>query len=304
MQKTVKLQRYSGNPVLRPNPENPWEAQNVSNAGAAIHDGKVHLLYRAEGFEPRAEYHTWPVASLGLAVSSDGYNFERFDKPALMKTGKDHEAWAVEDPRIAKIDETYYITYVCTSLHGDHIALATTKDFKSFKRHGLIMPEISQRTSGLFPGRIKGRYVLMHRITPGMWISFSDDLRTWTDTTCILAPKAGTWYNLKLGIGATPIEQDDGWLVFWHAKALDENSPYGMYRLGVLWLNKDDPTKIIKLQEEPVLEVELEMEKQGYYRNVVYTCGAVELNEQYFVYYGCADRVCSVATVPVEDCRL
>jgi len=295
----IKLTRYPGNPILTANPGNEWESQNVSNAGAIIHNGRVYLLYRAEGFEPRADYQPWPVASLGLAISSDGYNFERFDKPALTKSGEAFEAWAIEDARIARIDDTYYITYVCTSIHGDHIALATTKDFKTYEKLGPIMPHISQRTSGLFPKKINGRYVLMHRITPSMWISFSDDLKTWTDTTCILTPKAGTWYDLKLGIGATPIEQEDSWLVFWHAREATGN--HGMYRLGVLWLDKEDPTKIIKFQDEPILEVEKDYEFEGYCPNVVYTCGAVELNGEYLVYYGCADRCLSVATVPVED---
>ncbi|OHB56761.1 MAG: hypothetical protein A2Y12_20505 [Planctomycetes bacterium GWF2_42_9] len=302
MKKIVKLQRYEKNPILCPDATHPWEAQNLSNAGAVIYDNKIYLLYRAEGFEPRSQYTSWPIASLGLAVSSDGFNFQRFEKPVIEKSDAWYENEAVEDPRIAKIGDTYYITYVGTSLHGDNIVLATTKDFRSFKHHGLLTPHINQRTSGLFPKKIRNKFVLIHRIIPSMWISYSDDLKTWTDTTCILSPKRGTWYDLKVGIGATPIELEDSWLLFWHAK--DSNGAHGIYRLGVMWLDKENPSKIIKFQEEPILEVELDMEKFGYYNNVVYTCGAVELNGQYLVYYGCADRVLSVATVPVEDCRL
>lgn len=300
----VRLRRYEGNPVLQPNPDHPWEAQNVSNAGAAMYNGKVCLLYRAEGYEPKIPgYKDWPVGCLGLAVSDDGYHFtQRHSTPAIEKSGQDLEQFAVEDARIARIDDTYYITYVCTSYYGDHIALATTKDFKTFTKRWPLMPHISQRTAGLFPGRIGGRYCLMHRILPSIWLSFSHDLQTWTDTTCILTPKMGTWYDWKIGIGATPIEREDSWLVFWHAKAVDGNLPYGTYRLGILWLDKDDPRKVIRVQEEPILDVEEDYEKQGYTPNVIYTCGAVEKDGQYLVYYGCCDRVLALATVPVDEC--
>ena len=71
-----------------------------------------------------------------------------------------------------------------------------------------------------------------------------------------------------------------------------------------MWLDLEDPSKIIRVQKEPILRVELDYEKQGYYANVVYTCGAVEKDGQYIVYYGCADRVLAAATVPVAACRL
>jgi predicted GH43/DUF377 family glycosyl hydrolase len=69
-----------------------------------------------------------------------------------------------------------------------------------------------------------------------------------------------------------------------------------------MWLDKDDPRKVIRVQEEPILEVRTDWEKNGYYSNVVYTCGAVEKDGQYLVYYGAADRCLAVATVPVSDC--
>lgn len=270
--KTLKLSRYEDNPVLTAEPSHPWEAQNVSNAGAVIHDGKVHLLYRAEGFEPKLPgYKDWPVGCIGHAVSEDGYHFRRTpESPAIIKSGREFEQWAVEDPRIAKIGETYYITYVCTSFYGDHIALATTNDFQTFTKLGPIMPHVSQRTSGLFPRKINGRFCLMHRILPSLWLSFSDDLIHWTDTTCVLSPQFNTWYDWKIGIGATPIERDDSWLVFWHAKGKDlPDNPYGTYRLGVLWLDKQDPTRVLAVQQQPILEPEMDYEKTGYVEQVI-----------------------------------
>jgi len=298
----VKLRRFDGNPILRADPANDWEAQNVSNAGAVIHNGKVHILYRAEGYElrdpPKGE---WPHTRLGLAISQDGYHIDqRFTTPAL-----DHEPHGgfgehgIQDPRISKIDDTYWIVSALVSRYGDRVHLSSTKDFKTFRKHGLIMPEYEQRTCGLFPAKVDRRYALLHRWLPNMWLSYSTDLKTWTDSRCIWQTRFGTWYDLKLGLGAPPIRQDDAWLLFWHARGTD-----GMYRLGVMWLDLADPSKVLRVQDEPILECETDYERDGFFPNVVYTCGAVELNGEYLVYYGCADRCLAVASVPVDQCCL
>ena len=65
-------------------------------------------------------------------------------------------------------------------------------------------------------------------------------------------------------------------------------------------LDKDDPSRIIKIQDEPILSCEMDYEKKGFLDNVVYTNGAVELNGKFFVYYGCCDHCLSVATVDVD----
>ena len=49
----VVLERYTGNPILLPQKDSAWQSLNVSNAAATVHDGKVVLLYRAEGEDRR-----------------------------------------------------------------------------------------------------------------------------------------------------------------------------------------------------------------------------------------------------------
>jgi predicted GH43/DUF377 family glycosyl hydrolase len=295
----IELERYERNPIMVAG-QAEWESQNVSNAAAVVHDGKVVLLYRAEGFEPRGAGHTWPVTSIGLAVSENGFDItERRPQPVF---GRDRsDMWHVngsEDPRISKIGDTYYIVYVGQNLYGhfgDRLCLATTQDFVTFEKHGVFMEELEQRTSGLLPGKIDDQFVLFHRPMPNMWVSFSRDLKSWRGMTCVFKTRPGTWYEAKLGIGPPPIETDQGWLLFWHGKDLRKH-----YALGIMLLDKDDPRKIIKLQEEPILRAETDYEREGFVPNAIYTCGAVRFNDRYFVYYGCADRCLAVATVDVD----
>lgn len=296
----LKLKRYDKNPILRPT-DNKWENLNVSNAAAAVYDGKVYLLYRAEGEDMRTPEIMCPVTRLGLAVSENGFDIsERRELPVFDRDTNDPWCeFGCEDPRISKIGDTYYIVYVSMSRFGytgDRLAYATTKDFKTFTRHGLLMKQFEQRTSGLLPGKIGDRFFLFHRPMPNMWGSYSTDLKTWENMNCILETKDGSWYENKLGIGAPPIETRYGWLLFWHGK-----NNRGEYALGIMLLDKQNPHRIIKFQEEPVLKCEMDYEKEGFVKNVVYTNGVVKLSGKYFVYYGCCDRCLAVATIGEDE---
>jgi len=182
----IKLIRYKGNPILSPNPLNKWESKAVFNPGAVLKDGKIFFLYRAIG-----EYDTY-ISRIGLAVSEDGFNFERKSKRPLIKPAAGYDKWACEDPRITKIGDTFYITYVALSqrvreggkptyevIHSFNVqtALLTTKDFVHFKRHGIITPKDSDnRDVVIFPEKINGKFVIIHR--PHRWCKnwFKDPL--------------------------------------------------------------------------------------------------------------------------------
>ncbi len=280
---------------------NSWENLNVSNAGAVVHDGKVYLLYRAEGEERRRGPGSWPVTRIGLAVSEDGFDISyRHSDPVFDRSDSDlWNKYGCEDPRISKIGDTYYIVLTAMTDYGDHggwLMYSTTKDFESFTPLRRLMPELEQRTSGFLPAKIAGRFCLFHRPMPNMWVSFSEDLHSWSDMTCIQKVEPGTWYENKLGIGPAPLETPYGWLLFWHGKNNQRE-----YALGIMLLDKNDPTKIIKLQQEPILTCEMPYEKQGFLDNVVYTNGVVEFKGKFFVYYGCCDRCLSVATIDVDE---
>lgn len=298
----LKLRRYEGNPILQGQPDSPFRSKYIYNAGATIYDGKVLLLYRAEGDYARPGIESkWPMTTLGVATSDDGFHFDGLRCPVMVPQTR-RELWGLEDPRISKIDDTYWLVIVQVGPHErgesqDSLMLASTKDFVAFERHGRLMPEIRQRTSGLLPAKINGEYVLIHRKTPSMQIGYSSDLKEWHGSTPLMESRPGVaWEALKIGIGAQPIRTDRGWLLFYHAVDADK-----VYRLGVAWLDLDDPSKVIGRLDYPVLEPEAGYERLGLTKNVVYTCGAVERNGQYLVYYGGADEVLAVASAPVDE---
>ncbi len=301
----LKLQRSKSNPVLIPS-NLPWEDMLVFNPAATIYDNKVYLIYRAMG---RADIYS----RLGLATSSDGINFERRKEPLHYGGGKPNASLGIEDPRIVKIDDTYYIIYTAVSenLQAEvnpnwwkekidkkpKIALSTTKDFLTFVDHDVIVPNLNGKNSSFFPKKINGEYWLLYRAGVGKtYFEKSKSLTDFRNGVWIFEERPGMWDCVRTGIGAPPIETEKGWLLFYHG--VDE---INTYRLGIMFMDLENPLKILYRSPEPVLEPETDYEKYGYVNNVVFTCGAVEKDGLYYVYYGAADEVIGLATVEKKD---
>ena len=286
----MKLNRYSENPILKPIKDNEWECGAVFNA-AALFDGKsVHLLYRAIG-----EYDTY-ISKIGHAVSANGFNFQRFDQP-VFEPNEDYERFGCEDPRVTQIDGKFYMTYTALSNRawsgsGGRVALASTENFRDFKRHGIVLPDMENKDAVIFPDKVRGKYVMYHRIEPDIWIAYSDNLEEWNGHKIVMKPRKGLWDCKKIGAGPPPVRTEKGWLLFYHGVSADR-----VYRLGIALFDLDDPAKLIARQEEPILEPEEKWELEGDVPNVVFNCGVIEKDGTYFVYYGGADTVMGVATV-------
>src|SRR5690606_31565101 len=105
---------YEGNPILRPRGDS-WESANLYNPAALVDGDEVLLLYRAHADDI--------VSHIGLARSRDGVNFTREDEPILSPV-EDYERYGCEDPRIARIDGTYYLTYTGWDRHSAQLCLA------------------------------------------------------------------------------------------------------------------------------------------------------------------------------------
>ena len=290
----MKLTRYQGNPILKPREENEWEARAVFNCAAASGNGSIHLLYRAIG-----EYEKY-ISRFGHAVSEDGFNFQRFDEP-VFEPKESYESHGCEDPRITRIEDTFYITYTAMSKRafsgsGNRVALASTKDFKTFQRFGVVLPDMEAKNAVLFPEKVNGKYVMFHRIMPDILIAYSDNLTQWDGHEVIMRTRENSWDCAKIGAGAPPLKTEKGWLMFYHG--VDEQK---IYRLGVALFDLADPAKLIARQDDPILEPAEDYELNGDVPNVVFVCGVVEKDDSYYVYYGGADKVIAVATVKKDE---
>ena len=328
----MKLIRYEGNPILSPNPANAWENLAVFNPAAWYEKerGLVLMLYRA------AEAHPEYKCYFGLAVSNDGTHFERVsDEPVIGPSVEGFDGSTIQDPRMVKMGEWYYITYaarhfpfgqfwapkaeqyrppVCPEdfprflrKNATSTGLLLTKDFKTFIRAGrLTDPLLDDRDVVLFPEKVGGKYVMMHRplewvgkkygvTQASAWISTAKDLLGFRRSKLLIKAKYD-WEAGKLGVNTPPIKTEHGWLTLYHAVGADK-----YYRLGALLLDLEDPAKVLHRTPEWIMQSEAEYEMEGYYQGCVLPCGKVVIRETLFVYYGAADKYVCLATCPLEE---
>jgi predicted GH43/DUF377 family glycosyl hydrolase len=240
------------------------------------------------------------ISHLRIATSSDGINFNIEPVPAVFPQTR-YETFGLEDPRITLIENTYYITCKVVSDLGIATSLITTSDFKNFKRHGIIFcPENIDVV--IFPEKVNGLFYALTRPVPhslgslGIWIASSPDMINWGKHKCLMSPRVGMYDSARLGASCVPIKTEQGWLEIYHAA--DENN---RYCLAACLLDIKDPSKVIAYSNEPLMQPQADYEINGFFGNVIFSCGATADNDIITIYYGAADCVIAGAKVKISD---
>ncbi len=289
------LRRYRENPILRPH-DFPKMVNAVFNPGATVFENQTMLLLRVE-------YRTG-LSSLVAALSDNGVTDWEIEPIRGLHPQLDgfEEHWGVEDPRITKVGDEYYVVYVGYSAAGPLVLLATTLDFTHWQRRGVLMPP-EDKDAALFPVTFDGRWALLHRPAPSMagvgahmWISFSPDLRHWGDSRVVLAARRGGWWDAnKVGLGPPPLRTPKGWLVCYHGVKVTASG--SVYRLGLALLDLENPTRVLARGNEWLLGPHEAYERGGDVPDVVFPCGWVlrDDGDTLHLYYGAADSVVCLA---------
>jgi predicted GH43/DUF377 family glycosyl hydrolase len=334
VRKPLKLNRLSHNPVLRPRPEVWWESEAVFNPAALVHDGRVHLFYRALGRDG--------ISRIGHASSGDGIHFdERPNYPAYdpqsdslgrarasrsnlklsyatltydtVSYGSGGGWGGAEDPRAVLMDGMVHMTFTAfEGWHNERITLATLSLDNFDRRQWLWSPNVYLSAPGevqknwlLFPEKINGKYAVLHNIHPKIEIAYIDDfdavesegfIKSSFDRTSTPG-RLGHWDALIRGAGAPPIKTEMGWLLLYHGMDPAKNTGY---QVGAMLLDLHDPTKILYRSEEPVLKPE-EWYENEWKAGVVYASGAVVFGDDLIVYYGGGDKYVAAAKANLRD---
>ncbi len=291
------LQRWEGNPAITVK-DIPFRANTVFNGTPIVTNDGIYLLLRVEG------QHGYSF--FALARSTDGFNFTIDEKPVMVpaKEGRFafYEIKGIEDPRVTVIEDTCYVMYTAVGNHGARIALAKTSDYVNYERIALVS-EPGNKDGILFPRKINGRYVRLDRPiglgTGSIWVSYSPDLINWGDSEVVITPRGGYWDDFRVGASVTPIETQQGWLEIYHGVRMTLAGP--IYRIGVVLLDLDDPSKVIKRGDQPILSPRQNYERIGDIGNVCFACGAVlDDNGDMKIYYGAADTAICIATCTLD----
>jgi predicted GH43/DUF377 family glycosyl hydrolase len=293
------LHRWEGNPAITVE-DVPFRANTVFNGTPMVtEDGQVLLLLRIEGQQGYSLF--------ALARSEDGLHFEVDPGPVMMPSldgpFAPYESKGIEDPRATRVDGTWYVLYTAVGHWGARIALARTENFTKYERVALVS-EPGNKDGVLFPRRINGRYARLDRpigrSVGSIWVSYSPDLVNWGDSEVVLTPREGFWDEYRVGASVPPIETPEGWLEIYHGVKMTSAGP--IYRIGTALLDLEDPGKVVRRGNAPILSPREEYERIGDIFNVCFACGAV-IGEKgdVKVYYGAADTAICVATCTFDE---
>jgi beta-1,4-mannooligosaccharide/beta-1,4-mannosyl-N-acetylglucosamine phosphorylase len=293
------LWRYSKNPIIGWNPIP--KAARIFNSAVSPFNNEFAGVFRADQKNGRA--------TLFSGRSKDALHWEIGPNPILWvdENGKPNPTRYAYDPRLVKIEDTYYIVW-CDDMHGASIGLGRTKDFKTFTRMpNPLMP--FNRNGVLFPRKINGKYYLLSRPSDSghtpfgdIFLSESPDLIYWGNHKHVMSKGGkGWWQGVKIGAGPIPIETTEGWLLFYHGVSTTCNG--FVYSFGAVILDINNPAKVLYRTKDYLLTPEKEYETTGFVPNVTFPCANLCDAEtgRIALYYGAADTYTAVAFTQVDE---
>jgi len=326
------------NPVIKPDPNSlfdcpmrghpiQWEAKQVFNPAAVVHDGKICVLYRAEDDtgENKIGGHT---SRIGLAESEDGLHFTRMSNPVFYpdNDAQKHEEWTggCEDPRvIATADGAYVLTYTQWNKTLTHLAVATSRDLLHWEKHGPAFARASDGKykdmgckSGAIVGELRGGNLVAARINGKYWMYWGDgpvhlatssNLIDWEPLETAggklfvaLDRRDGHFDSAIAEAGPPAVLTDRGILLFYNGENAavhgDPRLSADEYSAGQALFDARDPTKLVARTDQPFFQPTMSFEKTGQYvAGTTFIEGLVPFNGKWFLYYGCADSFVGVA---------
>jgi predicted GH43/DUF377 family glycosyl hydrolase len=241
------------------------------------------------------------ISHLRLLFSDDGTTFFELEEYSALFGEGEYEAYGIEDCRVSKIDDTYYLTYTMVSANGVGVGLRTTKDWKNYEKKGMIFSP-HNKDCAIFEEKINNKYFALHRPSSPelggnyIWVAESPNGIHWGNHKCIAKTREGKFDSKRLGAGAAPIKTEKGWLMIYHGATMENR-----YCLGAILLAFDDPSKVIARSEEPIMEPIAEYEQTGFFGNVVFTNGHIVDGDIVKIYYGASDEFVCQASFSIKE---
>jgi beta-1,4-mannooligosaccharide/beta-1,4-mannosyl-N-acetylglucosamine phosphorylase len=291
------LKRYPGNPII---PRNVLPTSNsVLNSAVVRFGNEYRGVFRVDNQERDMCVHAgrsqdgihWEIAPERIRwkcrnpdVPTDGYSY---------------------DPRITPIEGRYLISW-CYGYHGPCIGLGETKDFENFELLDIALPPYN-RNAVLFPRRINGEYVMLHRPSDNghtpfgdIFLAHSPDLIHWGKHRFVMGT-ANAWQSTKVGAGPVPIETPEGWVLIYHGVLTSCNG--FVYAAGAAILDLEKPWKVLHRTKSYILHPTELYECVGDVPNVAFPCAALHdpKTDELRVYYGAADTCVCLATTTLKE---
>ncbi|MBC7398390.1 MAG: pesticidal protein Cry7Aa [Mucilaginibacter sp.] len=304
-----------------------FENEGVLNP-AVIREGEnVHLFYRA--------VRKGNFSTIGYCKLDGPLTIAERSPTPFLSPEFEYEKHGMEDPRIVKIADTYYLSYIAFNGNDALGAVATSTDLQHFEKQGIIVPHlkcgefddlaksnadiieryrkeyfapdmiIMDKDVMFFPRRINGKLSFLHRIKPDIQLVMVDRLDELTDDfweNYVSNIKENILLTPKylheisyVGGGCPPVETEHGWLIIYHG-VQHFDTGYEYSACAALF-DLDDPRKEIARLPYPLFKPDQEYELAGDVDNVCFPTGTVMFNDTLYIYYGAGDEVIACASV-------
>jgi len=296
--KGAPIWRYSENPIID---RNPIEGvARIFNSAVMPFEDRFVGVFRGE------QTNGIPYVYLGWSDDAIHWEFEPNKVPFEDEDGNPFMPYYAYDPRLVKVEDTYYIIW-CGDFYGAAIGMAKTTDFKKFVR--VENPFIPfNRNAVLFPRKIRDKYIMLSRPSDSghtpfgdIFLSESPDMIHWGCHRHVMGRSGNWWESVKIGGGAAPIETSEGWLLFYHGVSGTCNG--FVYSIGGAILDIDEPSRVKYRCENFLLTPEKWYEERGFVPNVCFPCATIHDSEtgKIALYYGCADSYVGLAFTQVDE---
>ncbi|HTH81754.1 MAG TPA: hypothetical protein VL490_02390 [Mucilaginibacter sp.] len=307
-----------------------FENDGVLNPAVIKEGDEVHLFYRAVR---KGNFSTIGYCKLigPLTVA------ERKTSP-LISPEFDYEKHGMEDPRLVKINDTYYLSYIAFDGNDALGAIATSTNLVNFEKQGIIVPqlkcsefdELAKNNSSVieryrqdynapdviimdkdlvfFPRKVNGKFTFLHRIKPDIQIAAVNDLSEltpgfWKDylvnlSDHILLTPRCAHEISYVGGGCPPVETEQGWLIIYHGVQHFDKG-YEYVACAALF-DLDNPKKEIARLPYPLFKPELDYELTGDVDDVCFPTGTALFDDTLYIYYGAGDDIIACASVSLS----
>ncbi|MDL2256061.1 glycoside hydrolase family 130 protein, partial [Parabacteroides sp. OttesenSCG-928-K15] len=247
------------------------------------------------------QHYLTTLSYLRILFSNDGLHFyEEEEYPPVFGQG-DLESFGIEDCRVSKIANEYYLTYSAVSPVAVGVGMMKTNDWKNLTRYGMIFPP-HNKDCAFFEEKINGKYYALHRPSSPeiggnyIWIAESTDLIHWGNHQCLLTTRPGMWDEGRIGAGCSPIKTPHGWLAIYHGASYDN-----CYCLGAILMDLHNPSKVLARTQHPIMRPITPYEQTGFFGNVVFSNGQYTEGDTLHLYYGASDEVICYARFSITE---
>ena len=260
---------------------------------------------------------------LPVEVSRDARAIVKIHYDKAIEPSASFLEYGVEDARISLVGGSWWMTVCGVSAERHCTAMYHSVNGLDYRLLGVVLDH-QNKDMILFEGKLGGKYMALTRPLGEVYFAYpeespwlggpsinfaqSPDGLHWKplDAPGIRARK-GTSSTQRIGGGSQPVLTPEGWMLIYHG--VERKDAVGVYRSFWALLDKDDPSRILRLEDEtPLLEADpaltAEIAHQLYLPTpVVFTTGVADAGDHYIVAGGEADLACRITHIPKERFR-